>query len=112
MNRDRVPLAIVWKLRRVLSGLESLQGLEMFVDRSVYRWDNPEDRPLETAQSTGQLLTYSCWAARRTCAQTSPLPCLASPLTRRRAVLATLSAGRPDGRWTRRRCSPAVRAPR
>ena len=26
-------MAVVWKLRRVLSGLESLQGLEMLLDR-------------------------------------------------------------------------------
>jgi len=30
---SREELAIVWKLRRVLSGLESLQGLEMLLDR-------------------------------------------------------------------------------
>src|SRR4030095_1819455 len=35
-------LAIVWKLRRVLSGLESLQGLEMLLDRLRKTQSNAE----------------------------------------------------------------------
>ncbi len=40
MSRDE--LAIVWKLRRVLSGLESLQGLEMLLDRLRKTQSNAE----------------------------------------------------------------------
>ena len=38
----REELAIVWKLRRVLSGLESLQGLEMLLDRLRKTQSNAE----------------------------------------------------------------------
>jgi transcription termination factor Rho len=39
---SREELAIVWKLRRVLSGLESLQGLEMLLDRLRKTQSNTE----------------------------------------------------------------------
>jgi transcription termination factor Rho len=39
---SREELAIVWKLRRVLSGLESLQGLEMLLDRLRKTQSNAE----------------------------------------------------------------------
>jgi len=39
---SREELAIVWKLRRVLSGLESLQGLEMLLDRLRKTQSNSE----------------------------------------------------------------------
>jgi transcription termination factor Rho len=38
----REELAVVWKLRRVLSGLESLQGLEMLLDRLRKTQSNSE----------------------------------------------------------------------
>ena len=39
---SREELAIVWKLRRVLSGLESLQGLEVLLDRLRKTQSNAE----------------------------------------------------------------------
>jgi transcription termination factor Rho len=39
---SREELAVVWKLRRVLSGLESLQGLEMLLDRLRKTQSNSE----------------------------------------------------------------------
>ena len=39
---SREELAIVWRLRRVLSGLESLQALEMLLDRLRRTQSNAE----------------------------------------------------------------------